>query len=173
VPQLNEDGYDVIFRSRTSTAYITSDTLTEQPLGRRPTGLLSYILLGSSIRAQAHVANADSTFRSDLADSNESPPASLDLDSAAGASVPPTKREDIQIWYRRLAHLNFADIRKLLPKQSYIEKESTNPATCNICIKAKAKEKFQRKIPARRASKPLELIHSDMCGPIGTASQSG
>jgi len=44
---------------------------------------------------------------------------------------------------------------------------------CNICIKAKAKEKFQRKIPARRASKPLELTHSHMCGPLGTASQSG
>ena len=173
VLQLNKDGYNVIFYSRTATAYISLDTLTEQPHGRCPAGSLSYILLGSSIRVQAHLANADSNYRSDSADSNESVPPSPDSDLAPGVSVPPTKREDIQIWHQHLAHLNFTDIRKLLPKQPYIEKKSTNPAMCDICIKAKAKEKFQRKIPARRASKPLVLIHSHMCGPLGTVSQSG
>jgi len=89
--QLNKDGYNVIFHSRTATAYISLDTLTEQPLGRRPAGSLSYILLGSSIRVQAHLANAESTYRSDSADSNELAPPSPDSDSAPGVSVPPTK----------------------------------------------------------------------------------
>ena len=98
VPQLNKDGYDVIFRSRTATAYISSNNLTEQPLGRRSAGSLSCILLGRSIRAQAHLANANLTCQSDSANSNLLLPPSLDLDSASGpedldsahsASVPP------------------------------------------------------------------------------------
>jgi len=44
---------------------------------------------------------------------------------------------------------------------------------CDICIKAKAKEKFQRKIPAWQATKPLELIHTNLCGPISPQSLSG
>jgi len=51
--------------------------------------------------------------------------------------------------------------------------KETKFTTCDICIKAKAKEKFQRKVPARRATKPLELIHSDLCGSISPQSQSG
>jgi len=88
MPQPNEDGYDVILCSRTATAFITSDTLTEQPLRRHPAGLLSYNLLGSSIRAQSHIGNAYSRCQSDSADSNKSPPASLNWNLAPGASVP-------------------------------------------------------------------------------------
>jgi len=44
---------------------------------------------------------------------------------------------------------------------------------CDIYIKAKAKEKFQRNIPARQVTKPLELIHFDLCGPISPQSLSG
>jgi len=80
---------------------------------------------------------------------------------------------DIQTWHQHLDDLNLSDVRKLLPKGSYSEKETATSMACDIYIKAKVKEKFQRKVPARRATKPLELIHSDLCGPISPQSPSG
>jgi len=80
--------------------------------------------------------------------------------------------EDLRMWHRRLTYLSYGGLRLLLPKELYSQKESTK-AVCDICAKVKAKEIFQRKDPVRRATKPLELIHSDLCGPITPASKSG
>jgi len=160
VPQLIKDGIDVSFRSHSRTAYITSEGFTEQPLGRCTPRAMSFVLLGkvtsgmNCVKAIAYCANA--------------PLHQSDSNSACRS----TGQDDIQTWHRFLGHLNLSDVRKLLPKGSYSEKE-TKFTTCNICIKVKAKEKFQRKVPARRATKPLELIHSDLCGPISPQSQSG
>ena len=62
-----------------------------------------------------------------------------DSDSASQSS-----QADIQTWHRRLGHLNLSDVRKLLPKGSYAETE-TAPTTCDICIKAMAKENMTTK----------------------------
>jgi len=183
VPQLIKEGIDVSFRSDSHTAYITSVGFTEQPPGRCTPGSMSFVLLGKAVSKPTSVTEYQANFPSCRTDSEttsrtdvDSSP-QLDVDSSRMDSEPilacqSTGREDIETWHRRLGHLNFSDIRKLLPKGSYSEKE-TKRNTCDICIKAKAKEKFQRRIPARRVSKPLELIHSDLCGPISPASQSG
>jgi len=57
-----------------------------------------------------------------------------DSDSASRSS-----QADIQTLHRRLGHLNLSNVRKLFPKGSYAETE-TAPTTCDICIKATAKE---------------------------------
>jgi len=160
VHQFIKDGIDVSFHSHSCTAYITPQGFTEQPLGRCAPGSISFVLLGnvtsetSGVNTIVYCANV--------------PPHQLDSNSACRS----TGHDDIQTWHRRLGHLNLSDVRKLLPKGSYSEKE-TEFTTCDIYIKAKAKEKFQRKVPARRATKPLELIHSDLCGPTSRQSQSG
>jgi hypothetical protein len=38
---------------------------------------------------------------------------------------------------------------------------------CIVCIQAKHKKKFIR-VPVKRTTKPFELVHSDVCGPIST-----
>ena len=81
--------------------------------------------------------------------------------------------EDLSTWHRRFAHMNLADLRLLLPREAYTEKKAELEAACSVCAKAKAKQQFQRKVPATRAEKPLELIHSDVCGPISPMSLSG
>jgi len=164
VPQLIKDGIDVSFRSHSRTAYITSEDFTEQPLGRCASGSMSLILLGnvtskrSHANATVHRANAQPQSNSDSA--------------PQGISDSPFWT-DIQTWHRCLGHLNLSDVQKLLPKGSYSVKETATSTACDICIKAKAKEKFQRKVPARQVTKPLELIHSDLCGPISPQSLSG
>lgn len=67
--------------------------------------------------------------------------------------------------------MNLADLRSFLPRQVYTEKSPES--ICTICAMAKAKQQFQRTTPATRAKKPLELIHSDLCGPILPISPSG
>jgi len=132
VPKLIKDDIDVSFRSHSLTAYITSEDFTEQPLGRCAPGSMSFVLLGNVTSKRNH---ANST--------------------AYRANAPPrsnsesVSQTDIQTWHQRLGHLNLSDIRKLLPKGSYAEKETATSTACEICIKAKAKKKFQRKIPAR------------------------
>jgi len=170
LPQLIKDGIDVSFRSHSRTAYITSKDFTEQPLGRCAPGSISFVLLSNVTskkcypNSTAYRANAPP--RSD----SESVPRS---DSESAPRCDSAFRTDIQTWHQRLGHLNLSDVRKLLPKGSYSVKETATSTACDIRIKAKAEEKFQRKVPAGRATKPLELIHSYLCGPISPQSLSG
>jgi len=159
---LIKDGIDVSFRSHSRTAYITSEDFTEQPLGRCAPGSLSFVLLGNVTSKKGYPNST--AYRANA------PPLS-DLESAPLTDS--AFRTDIQTWHQRLGHLNLSDVRKILPKGSYYEKETATSTACDICIKAKAKEKFQRKVPALRSTKPLELIHSDLCGPISPQSLSG
>ena len=155
-------GIDVSFHYHSHTAYITSEDFTEQPLVRCIPGSMSFVLLGNVTskkgypNSTAYQANATPGLDS------ESVPRS---DSESAPRSDSAFRTVIQTWHQHLGHLNLSDVRKLLPTGSYSEKETATSTDCDICIKAKAKEKFQRKVPARRATKPLELIHSDLCGP--------
>jgi len=154
VPQFIKDGIDVSFCCHSRTAYITSEDFTEQPLGRCAPGSMSFVLLGN-VSSKKGYPNS-TTYRANA------PPRS-DLESVPRSDS--AFQTDIQTWHQRLGHLILSDVRKLLPKGSYSEKETATSTACDICIKAKAKEKFQRKVPARRATKPLELIHSDCVDP--------
>jgi hypothetical protein len=78
--------------------------------------------------------------------------------------------DSIQLWHRRLAHLNPVALKQLL--------SSTMPSTiqfptsywhdsskCETCIIGKHTQKFER-TKQRRATRPFEFIHSDLCGPM-------
>lgn len=90
-------------------------------------------------------------------------------------SQPPSKKifvaktqSDINLWHRRMGHTNVQYLKKL--KQGIvtgIDFKESNLKDCVVCAKGK-----QSKIPfnheGTRASELLELIHSDLCGPIET-----
>ncbi|XP_076661161.1 uncharacterized protein LOC143365143 [Halictus rubicundus] len=85
-----------------------------------------------------------------------------------------TNRDTIQ-WHRKLGHLSFANMQKLInisEGMNSISKFNNNPEICDICIKAK-----QTRNPFNgerdRASKPLEIIHTDVCGPIEPTTWDG
>ncbi|KAL0276866.1 UNVERIFIED_CONTAM: hypothetical protein PYX00_004339 [Menopon gallinae] len=82
------------------------------------------------------------------------------------------KQIDAMKWHRRLGHLNFVDLKKMEKNANEngvrIKKieENTN---CDICIRGKLCRSPFVKDTASKA-KLLEIIHSDVCGPMKTES---
>ncbi|KAI3735763.1 hypothetical protein L6452_15275 [Arctium lappa] len=80
------------------------------------------------------------------------------------------------LWHRRLSHLNFRYINKLvcgklvkgLPELKY-EKEHL----CVACEKGKMKRATHKPKPEPNTSSLLELLHMDLCGPMRTQSLGG
>jgi hypothetical protein len=77
-----------------------------------------------------------------------------------------SRYDAITLWHQRLGHLNFKGVSALTGLSS------KSVPLCHTCIQAKHKRSFER-TPVERASRPFELNHSDLCGPISTPSWSG
>jgi hypothetical protein len=79
------------------------------------------------------------------------------------------KAIEYDIWHRRLAHLNKNDVIRLenlatgikIPQNSLLPKHEI----CAPCVQGKQARTFSTE-PAKRASCPGDLIHSDLCSPI-------
>jgi len=165
VPQLIKDGIDISFRSHSRTTYITSEDFTKQPLGRYVPGSMSFVPLGN-------VTSKKDYPNSTMSQANATPWSNSDSAARADLTCQSTSQADIQTWHQHLVLLNFGNVQKLLPNGS-CSKEGTASTTCDICAKAKAKERFRRKVPARQATNTQELIHSNLCGPISPQSRFG
>lgn len=78
--------------------------------------------------------------------------------------------QDLLTWHRRLGHLNFNDLNKM--KNGVIDGIQFNGSAeaiknCQVCLEGKQSRKPFKKGNKRR-EKLLELIHSDVCGPMET-----
>jgi hypothetical protein len=71
------------------------------------------------------------------------------------------------MWHRRFAHAHPDTLQRILKLGS-----SHVKSTCTVCIQAKHRRKISRK-PAPRATRPFELVHSDLCGPMHHDSHGG
>ena len=80
-------------------------------------------------------------------------------------------------WHRALGHMNYDDIKKLqsVTNGMKITKDSDDHnQNCTTCTKHKiARQPKSADIPVVKAQKPLERVHSDICGPINPTSQEG
>lgn len=84
---------------------------------------------------------------------------------------------DLTLWHRRFAHLNHGDVRKLINAQlvNGIEiksKDSPDPI-CEPCIAGKQTRSDVSKIATHRASGLLQLVHSDVHGPLPVQTRNG
>jgi hypothetical protein len=71
------------------------------------------------------------------------------------------------MWHRRFAHAHPDTLHRILKLGlSHVK------STCTVCIQAKHRRKISRK-PAPRATRPFELVHSDLCGPMHHDSHGG
>jgi hypothetical protein len=80
-----------------------------------------------------------------------------------------------QLWHQRLAHLNEADLKKMVEKKLVdginIGKEE-KLKFCEACVGGKsAREPFRS--GEIKSSEILDLVHSDVCGPMQTKSLGG
>ena len=80
-------------------------------------------------------------------------------------------------WHEILGHCNHKAILKLKDvvegmEISHCDSSSSKPQDCNVCIKGKMTQSRNRN-PDARATAPLELVHTDLAGPIDPVSREG
>jgi transposase InsO family protein len=95
------------------------------------------------------------------------------MDSANLTSTLPLNYE---LWHRRLAHVNHADVKKLVSQNMVTGiKLDSRIAPDPICEPCLAGKMNANPFPSTRhiSSKPLELVHMDVHGPVPVQSHSG
>ncbi|GAU32260.1 hypothetical protein TSUD_53880 [Trifolium subterraneum] len=83
-----------------------------------------------------------------------------------------TKNDEDTLWHKRYGHLSFKGINVLVQKNMVIGLPKLKEPTekCTHCMKGKQQRENVPKKSHWRASHKLELIHSDICGPINPES---
>ena len=81
----------------------------------------------------------------------------------------------VKLWHERLGHLNVKDLTRLIKEEKIPEikvKEEVKMDICEICIQGKL---YSSPFPkeSNRCTQLLEIIHSDVCGPMRTESLGG
>jgi len=82
----------------------------------------------------------------------------------------------VSIWHRRYGHLGVQNLQKLA-RDSLVRGYDYNPSKgeidfCEAFISGKLK-KTPFQVSERRAERPLDLVHSDVCGKINNRSLGG
>jgi hypothetical protein len=76
------------------------------------------------------------------------------------------------LWHRRLAHLGVDAVRSMPGVVNGMPASLSKVTLCDSCVLGKQhRQPFTTNM--KRAQKPLELIHSDICGPMQVASLGG
>ena len=76
-----------------------------------------------------------------------------------------------ELWHKRTGHLNFEDVKKLQNQSSgmKIDFSNTTKEPCLVCIEGKQAAQMHNQT-RHRATRPLQLAHSDLIGPIDPIS---
>lgn len=102
--------------------------------------------------------------------SNRSFPLSFNYEK--NVSMMAREENDSCLWHRRLGHLNYESLKLLYQKKMVyglprIEEKS---GVCEGCVLGKHHRQPFPKEGAWRAKQVLELVHTDVCGPMNTLS---
>lgn len=84
-------------------------------------------------------------------------------------------QDSLWLWHKRFGHVNFDSLKLLSQKKMVrgLPEISSPKEICEPCvIGKKCKESFPSG-QSWRASKPLELVHSDLCRPLGESPNRG
>lgn len=85
-----------------------------------------------------------------------------------------TSHDVAKLWHQRFGHLGYKGLKTLQQKEMVTGLPEINETeeVCTDCLKGKQHRDSFPKKSKWRASKKLELIHSDLCGPITPMSNS-
>ena len=87
------------------------------------------------------------------------------------AKLDPTK-----LWHRRLTRISYKDLVHVVNSEKIrgISKLSGKPRPiCGKCMKGKQTKRTHKKVNDISTTKPLNLIHMDLMGPMRTNSRGG
>ncbi|CAL2266202.1 unnamed protein product [Prunus armeniaca] len=86
-----------------------------------------------------------------------------------------TLEESSWLWHRRYGHLNYTSLLLLQEKDMVqgLPKLQGSEKVCSGCAISKSHRNSFDKEKAWRATQPLELIHSDICGPMQVTTLGG
>jgi Reverse transcriptase (RNA-dependent DNA polymerase)/gag-polypeptide of LTR copia-type/Integrase core domain len=87
--------------------------------------------------------------------------------------------DPVQSWHEKFCHVSATTLIALNKKYQLEGMENVTPeqiksvSECEACIMGKSRRTAMPKKATTRSTKPLELIHSDLCGPMSTPSIGG
>ena len=84
---------------------------------------------------------------------------------------------NVELWHRRMGHPSLHKLKIMyedgLVHGLQIKSPNFEIPLCTSCLEGKQSRKKFPKWGGRRATKLLEIVHSDICGPIQTFSHGG
>ena len=81
-------------------------------------------------------------------------------------------KEETYLWHLRLGHIGLDRLERLVKAGSLSQLEIGTMPVCEPCLEGKmTKRPFTGK--GNRASEPLELVHTDLCGPFNAKARGG
>lgn len=95
----------------------------------------------------------------------------LDTMEAAVAYKVGGSTSDVTLWHRRLGHSALSKM-SFIKDHLNVEVNFKNSLKCVTCVKGK-QARLSFKVDGTRATELLQLVHSDVCGPMATTSMGG
>ena len=100
------------------------------------------------------------------------------VSSSKPSAVAPTslKKNSLTLWHLRFGHLNLKDVQTLCSEKLVdgIEIDSKHvEEVCEGCAVGKAVRSPFPKIGSKKSTDLLNLVHTDVCGPLNIASVGG
>ena len=81
------------------------------------------------------------------------------------------------VWHLRLGHLNYTYMNQLMKKEMVdslnYDVDTQSQKECEACVLGKMQKKPFPKQSQHRATRPYEIVHSDVCGPMQVKSKGG
>ena len=82
------------------------------------------------------------------------------------------RKENLSVWHKIMGHCNINDLKKLENVAESIEVKNHDEVGCETCILAKQLN-IRNKSNVMKVNNPLEVIYSDLAGPIDPIGKDG
>ena len=82
----------------------------------------------------------------------------------------------VMLWHWRLGHINAQSVNKLVEEKGtgmVVKEADFSVSNCDTCALTKSKQQNCPKVAHIEVTQPLELVYTDVSGPLNPASGTG
>jgi hypothetical protein len=96
----------------------------------------------------------------------------LNIDEAPPTFQLAATSHQAEIWHKRLGHTNYQRLHHMTSKNLVVGMPPIHHVRldCEVCLKAKQRRENVPKLSHSVVTRPFELVHTDICGPLPTES---